>query len=208
MRWFVAWFVTAVLTGIVGALYWLAGAGMPVISPVLTRLQPPLVDLTRFFGAPALIVGLQFACWTLTRLVTIRVFAYVNSETEASPRGQAARAVGGRGRGRDGWKTALGALIVRLLHNPTGRWLLPFAAVLNLVVFAAAPLELRSTIEAAPVHPAWWGLSALYAMTLAAAAVPDRLIPLRPRGAEPEPDPVLDQPADDDASPQPALGAP
>ena len=198
MRWFVAWLVTAIVTAVVWGLYWLAGIGVPLVSPLVDRLQPPLVDWSRSFGAPVLIVGAQFVCWTAARLVLIRVFAYVNSETEASPRGAG---------DRRGWRASLGALAVRLFHNPTGRWLAPFAALLNLVVFAAAPLELGSAIEAAPAHPALWGLSALYALTLAAAVRPDRVIPLRSRGDEPAPDAMLDLPADAEA-PQPALGAP
>ncbi len=208
MRWFLAWLITALLTALAHGLYWLAGADIPVVSSLLRRLQPPLVDVAGGLGGPWLIFWSQVACWAVTRLVLIRLFAYINSETEGSPRGPELGASAGRSRANRR-RIALGALAVRLFHNPTGRWLALYAVLLNLAVWAAAPLVLRPSMEASLVHPAYWGLSALYAMTVAAAAAtPDKLIPLRPQATDPNPDPVLDLPGNADATAGPALGAP
>ena len=157
MRWFAAYWTTVFLTGVAAALFALRNAGMPVVSPALVWAIP-VSALPRWIT-----VGAIFGCYAVVRFVLIRVFAYTASATDSSPRG------------RPGRRAALGALVARLFHNPTGGWLAPYALLLDALTAVVAPL-----VWFGLVSPVFWALSALYATTLSIARFrPDDPLPLR-----------------------------
>lgn len=213
MRWFISWWVTAIMTGVVALgtimLDRLATAGHLWASSLKTTLTPPIPRLIADGGAPLLIVITQLAFWVLVRLVLIRVFAYVNSEMSSSPRGGVGVANAAQ-MARDRRRTGSGRHAVRLFHNPSGWWLAPFAAALNVLVWSAASFELSvKRGYSAPIPVALWGLSMLFGLTLTAAMLtPDRPLKLRLR-EDPEirePDPDLALPAEEPEGTSPALG--
>jgi hypothetical protein len=157
MRWFAAYWTTVLLTGVGAALFALRTAGIPVVSPALVWAIP-VSSLPRWTAVWAI-----FGCYVVVRFVLIRIFAYTASATDSSPRG------------RPGRRAALGALVARLFHNPTGGWLVPYALVLAALTAVIAPL-----VWFGLVSPVFWALSALYATTLSVARFrPDEPLPLR-----------------------------
>ncbi|HET7094973.1 MAG TPA: hypothetical protein VFI22_15885 [Thermomicrobiales bacterium] len=165
MRWFAAFWTTALVTGLAAALFALRNAGIPLVSPALIWAIP-VSSLPRWAAVWAI-----FSCYAVVRFVLIRVFAYTASATDASPRG------------RPGRRAALGALVGRLFHNPAAGWLAPYAFVLGALTAAIAPL-----VWFGLVSPVFWALSALYATTLSVARFrPDDPLPLCATPSAPAP---------------------
>jgi hypothetical protein len=211
MRWFISWIVTVLLTGIVAGVVLVLDAlvkrEVGWAATVRSALNLPLPEAIQSLGAPLLIVLAELLCWIIVRALLVRIFAYVNSEVGSSPRDS--DLPGGEARNRR--RARRGQLSIRLFHNPSGWWLAPFAIAMNLLVWSAASFELNSTPTYEPPVPvAIWGLSMLWAATLAAAMVtPDKAIPVRVPRVEPERevDRFLDIPAEAPEGESPTLGS-
>ena len=210
MRWFISWLVTAVLTGfavaVVLGLDFLVGKEVAWAGPARSALNLPLPNVVQVLGTPAATVLAQTACWIIVRVVLVRVFAYINSEMTSSPRD--AEGPGGARKNRR--RAQRGQRSIRLFHNPTGWWLAPFAIALNVIVWSARSFELNAVEGYSPPIPVpIWGLSMLYAASLAAAmATPDKAIPVRAKRVadDPELDPLLSTPGDSAEGESPTLG--
>jgi hypothetical protein len=176
MRWFLAFFTTALLTLVVAAAYIVAyyEPAVPGISALLRSALPTLLPwVPAGWAIPAVI----FAFFALVRAALIRTFAYKESEIESSPRGRSvSKRDSSRSSGAD-VSEAFSGLVFRWLYNPTRGWLAPYVLLVNLIVWLGRPLAVLD-----PMHAVAWALSALYGATLALAMVfPDR--PLRFRAA-------------------------
>ncbi len=200
MRWFISWYVTALVTGFAAALLvtldWLSNKE----QSWATAAREAIALEPNGSGGWLLILAAQLACWILVRLVLVRVFAYINSELSSSPRGDDSGSLVNRRR------ASRGRVMIRMFHNPTGWWLAPYALVLNLIVWSARPFEWTTN---PPIPVAAWGLCALFGATLLAAMVtPDKRIPVRFRGAqEGNLDRLLETPEDQPGEESPVLGA-
>jgi len=200
VRWFISWYVTALLTGLVAAvlvaLDWFSSREQ---AWAIAAREAIAVNPGTDVGWLRILIA-QFGCWVVARVVLVRIFAYVNSEVASSPRGDGSGLVVNRRRSNRG------RFVIRMFHNPTGWWLAPYAIALNLIVWSARPFEWTTK---PPIPVALWGLSALFAATLVAAMVtPDKRIPVRYRAVdEAPPDILLDTPEDRSAEESPVLGA-
>ncbi|MFM9106650.1 MAG: hypothetical protein ACKOWF_08125, partial [Chloroflexota bacterium] len=116
MRWFAAFWITVVLCVIGAGLAWVGGQDLPGLGRALAPFS---------FARAAYIPVAVVAAYLLVRLILQRVVAYTESAIDASPR-----------ESRSDWsrrRAALGLAAYQAFGNPTGRWLLPFAVVLDAV---------------------------------------------------------------------------
>lgn len=181
MRWFGSFVITALLAGLAAGVLWLRDHppfGIVEISDALRWVIPDVIAaFVTLFPVP-LILGTLF----LVRLAAQRVLAYTESATDAAPRA------------RPGKRAALGAAANVLFHNPSRWWLAPYTVVVGVVVAISGVVVFL--FDRDPATQLFWGLTAAFGATLAAAmAMPDRVQPLR-AAPDPEPDPVLAIPGD------------
>lgn len=166
MRWFVAFFTSTLLVGVVGGAFWVRSTDIPEVS-VLTDAMVWLIPGEAVPVVERLQIPLALAAFVAFRVMFQWALAYIASATESSPRG------------RPGRRATVGSVCYHLLGNP-GRWWLSGFVMLMLIVSVPTGLYVRY-FSSDPLPHVALTITLLFTATLiGAAAVPDRAQPLLP----------------------------
>jgi hypothetical protein len=166
---FLALICTIALTGLAVAAQWIAASDVPLLTPFFKAVLPGQIE-SRAVGV-IVVTALQYACYRVCHFYLQRLYGYAVEETDAAARAIAAIAAKSKDtktaqpvrwklrRPRQGrfWSA-----MERLFATPAGGWLAPFAIPMTIIVFLASPLAFTGQVPATV-----WGLTALYARTLA-----------------------------------------